>query len=405
VLPYRSEKTVKGVALTLIDVDTLKRAERSLAEAVKDREGFLAVLSHELRNPVNAVLSASHLLESHPDAVAQDQATAVIQRQSKHIARLLEDLLDVSRMTQNKLELRMNSFDLRKAIDAAIETANPAIIQHGQLLKADLPSTPMFVYGDEHRLSQVVVNLMVNAAKYSPTGGTVRLVVKPEKSEVLIKVIDNGNGIPADSLESIFKPFNQSSRTRRNRDGGMGVGLSLAKSIVERHFGRIKAHSDGEGKGSEFSVKLPLISPPVEDRSHPKTSQESLSKGLIKRKCGPVRRVVVVEDQSDNREMLRKILRMKGYEVKVAKDGEEGIELIVNERPQAAIVDLGLPTVNGYGVAKNVRARLGDQILMIALTGHGSPEDIEAAMEAGFDDHMVKPLDLERLHTLLQAQT
>lgn len=404
-LPYRSEKTVKGVALTLIDVDTLKRAERSLAEAVKDREGFLAVLSHELRNPVNAVLSASHLLENHPDAVAQDQATAVIQRQSKHIARLLEDLLDVSRMTQNKLELRMNSFDLRKSIDAAIETANPAIIQHGQLLKADLPSEPMFVYGDEHRLSQVFVNLIVNAAKYSPTGGTVRLVVKPEKSEVAIQVIDNGNGIPADSLESIFKPFNQSSRTRRNRDGGMGVGLSLAKSIVERHFGRIKAHSDGEGKGSEFTVKLPLISPPVDGRPHPKALPENRPKQNNQRKCGPVRMVVIVEDQSDNREMLRKILSVKGYEVKVAKDGEEGIELIVNERPQAAIVDLGLPTVNGYGVAKNVRARLGDQILMIALTGHGSPEDIEAAMEAGFDDHMVKPLDLERLHALLQAQT
>lgn len=401
VLPYRSEKAVKGVALTLIDIDTLKRAERSLSEAVKDREGFLAVLSHELRNPVNAVLGAAHLLEGKSDPTVEEHATAVIRRQSKHMARLLEDLLDVSRMTQNKLELRMTAFDLRTAIDSAIETAQPAITQFGQTLDANILSVPLFVFGDAHRLCQVVVNLLVNAAKYSPKGCDIHLVVKEEKSEALIEVIDEGNGIPAESLETIFKPFNQSAR--RNRDGGMGVGLSLAKSIVERHHGTIEAHSDGEGKGSRFSVRLPKVSLQVDGYQHLQNSAvRALSRPV--RKCGAVRSIVIVEDQSDNREMLRRILIAKGFEVQVAKDGEEGLDLIMSERPQAAIIDLGLPSLNGYGVAKSVRARLNDKILLIALTGHGSPEDIQATLNAGFDEHMVKPLDLDRLQSVLQAQ-
>ena len=179
--------------------------------------------------------------------------------------------------------------------------------------------------------------------------------------------------------------------------------MSLAKSIVERHHGTIEAHSDGDGKGSQFSVRLPKISLQIDGHQHSQHSPARLTARPV-RKCGEVKLIVIVEDQSDNREMLRRILMAKGYDVQVARDGEEGIEVILNTRPQVAIIDLGLPSMNGYGVAKSVRARLNDKILLIALTGHGSPEDVQATLEAGFDEHMVKPLDLDRLQSVLQAQ-
>jgi len=405
VLPYRSAKVVKGVVLTLIDIDMLKRVQQSLAEALKDREDFIAVLSHELRNPVNAVLSAAHLISSgQTDTSTLDQAAAVIQRQTRHIARLLEDLLDVSRMTQNKLELRMGRMDLRSAVEASIETAQPAIQQHGQSLQLDLCPDPLFVLGDEHRLSQVVVNLLINAAKYSPDGGVIHLLVAAEDSQALVRISDNGHGIPADLIDSIFEPFTQSSRARHSREGGMGVGLSLAKSIVERHLGRIEAQSDGEGKGSRFTMRIPLAA--AQD-DHPAADETLLSPQphFPQKLPEVVRSVVVVEDQRDNREMLRRLLTMEGYEIQAAENGEAGIELILSERPQAAIIDIGLPGINGYGVAKNVRSRLGDQIFLIALTGHGGPEDIKATLEAGFDVHMVKPLDIRRLRILLRSES
>ncbi|MBX3442533.1 MAG: response regulator [Planctomyces sp.] len=400
VLPYRSEKIVKGVVLTLVDIDSLKRAQQSLSEALKDREGFIAVLSHELRNPVHAILSAAHLLTGAcPDPSDIEHAASVIQRQSAHMARLLEDLLDVSRMTQNKLEMRMTSMDLRTAIQAAIETAQPAVAQHGQTLHVDVGESPLPVCGDEHRLSQVFVNLIINAAKYSPEGGLIHLSAERTDTQALVRITDNGHGIPEDLIDSIFKPFTQSSRVRHHHEGGMGVGLSLSKSIVERHHGQIAVSSDGEGKGSEFSVRIPLTAEPVNGVVRAQaTPGRPVSKDA--QNC-EVRTIVVVEDQPDSREMLRKLLSLEGHDVQVARDGEEGIEMILAARPQVAIVDLGLPKINGYGVAKNVRARLGDRVRLIALTGHGSPEDVRAALDAGFDEHMVKPLDLKRLNALL----
>ncbi|MFO1092756.1 MAG: CheR family methyltransferase [Planctomycetaceae bacterium] len=259
VLPYRSEKVIKGVVLTLIDIDTLKRAEQSLAQSLREREGFIAVLSHELRNPVNAIVSASRLL-SQPRSNAADMqdVVAVIERQSKHIARLLEDLLDVSRMTQNKLCLRMEAFDLRSAIAAAIETTQPVFAQHRQTLNANICPDPLIVQGDEHRLNQVVANLLVNAAKYSPEFAVIELSATRAGTEAVLRITDNGQGIPAESMKYIFTAFTQSSQDWHHHDGGMGIGLCLAKSIVERHQGCIDVHSDGEGRGSQFTVQLPL---------------------------------------------------------------------------------------------------------------------------------------------------
>lgn len=425
ILPYRSDRVVQGAVLTLIDIDTLKRAEQSLAEALRDREGFLAVLSHELRNPINAVLSASHLLRpDRPDPDIQQHAIGVIQRQSQHIARLLEDLLDLSRMTQDKLELRREKFDLRDSVEAAVESARPSIRQHGQSLDLKISTHPLQVDGDAHRIRQVIINLLVNASKYSPERGVIRLEAIQSGQNAIIRVIDNGHGISPEVIEAIFRPFVQLPRTRDRHEGGMGVGLSLAKNIVERHNGTINAYSEGDGKGSEFTVTIPLFSDSRDSNDYHDKGycQESVIhpsthvKDHVERNDRPAppeqtgrqknwpRRIAIVEDQSDNRETLRAILALDGFEVSTANDGETGIELILQESPDVAIVDLGLPKINGYGVARNARARLNKQIMLIALTGHGGPEDIKAAREAGFDAHLVKPLDLNQLKRLLETR-
>ena len=404
VLPYRSEKIVKGVVLTLIDIDSLKKAERSLAESLKDRERFIAVLSHELRNPINAIHTAAHLMsEQQADSASREQAASVIHRQTKHIARLMEDLLDVSRMSQNKLELRKSRMDLRDAIDSALETSQPAVLQHRQTLKVDRYPHPLMIQGDEHRLCQVFVNLIVNASKYSPDGGSISLRAMADNAEAVVQVIDHGHGIPAEMLDSIFEPFSQSSRTRCHHDGGMGVGLSLAKSIVERHQGTIKVQSDGDGKGSQFTIRVPLMSSTSAD--NPEVDSASLEpESESSRAPGIVQSIVIVEDMRDNREILRKLLTIDGYEVHLAEDGEKGIELILAEHPQVAFVDISLPGINGYEVARNVRARLGESIFLVALTGHGGTDDVKASLAAGFDKHMVKPVDIRQIRNLLRPR-
>ena len=401
VLPYRSEKITRGVVLTLIDIDTLKRTEQSLSRTLKEREEFIAVLSHELRNPVNAILGASRMISSQQaEAEEKVAAAAVVERQSNHISRLLEDLLDVSRMTQNKLQLRLALIDFRETVSAAVEATRPVIDQHRQTLQLEICDEPLWVNGDEHRLSQVVANLLVNAGKYSPDTAVIRLRVHRDGPHAVAQVVDNGQGIAAEAMQYLFTPFTQSSQTWHHCDGGMGIGLSLAKSIVDRHGGHIDVHSGGQGQGSRFTVRIPLAQPA--DSQHDNDRREAASIDSPARTSRKPRTIVIVEDQDDSREMLRRLLTIDGHDVSVACDGEEGIQAILAKKPQVAIIDLGLPKLNGYGVAKNVRARLGDDIHLIALTGHGSPRDVKAAMDAGFDQHMVKPVNFERLDEVLQ---
>jgi two-component system CheB/CheR fusion protein len=363
----------------------------STAEAARRREQFLAMLSHELRNPLAAVLGATSVLSGRPEGTTAERCRTVIERQARHMARLLDDLLDVSRITRGKFELRSSPLDLRSAIEGAIESTAPLFDQKGVTLDLALPKEDVPMTGDVARLQQVIVNLLSNAANYSARGSRVELRVMPQGDQVILRVLDRGFGIEREMLSKIFELFVQAEQRIDRPRGGLGVGLSLAKSIVELHGGSIEARSDGPNMGSEFVVRLPLTKPITEQakREQPRV---------------PRRRIVLVEDQSDAREMLRMLLESLDHEVLDASDGASGVELIEKVKPDFALIDIGLPSMTGYEVAQRIRERKELQsIMLVALTGYGTANDVTAAHDAGFDAHLVKPADLVRLQALLAS--
>jgi chemotaxis methyl-accepting protein methylase/signal transduction histidine kinase/CheY-like chemotaxis protein len=392
ILPYRNKSRVDGVVLTLIDVSPLKQAEEEAREAVRRRDHFLAMLSHELRNPLGAILNSAHLMErAGMDTATRPEAQAVIVRQAEQMARLLDDLLDVSRITQNKIEIYRDLVDLRAAANEAVQAARPLIESRRQALKVEIESTPLFVMGDAARLQQIQVNLLHNAAKYTPPEGTVWLSVAREDGEAVVRVRDTGAGMPPDMLETIFDLFVQNDRTLDRADGGMGVGLTLVRTLVAMHGGTVSVRSDGIGRGSEFVVRLPLTT-----ELGPAVTTERPFAVL----AGT--RVLIVEDNSDSREMLAQLLRMDGCNVTVAVDGNQGLESIRREKFDLALVDIGLPGIDGYEVARQVRGSSGrNGVNLVALTGYGRPEDRQAVLEAGFDEHLVKPVKPSELARVL----
>jgi two-component system CheB/CheR fusion protein len=393
-----------GVSAIARDIGPLLASQRELeqrqekihvlldqtAEAASRREQFLAMLSHELRNPLAAVLNATRLLQNQPDHEVAERCQQVIERQSRHMARLLDDLLDVSRITRGKLQLRDEPFDLRLAIESAVEATSPLLTDRKIQLDLALPKEPVHVRGDLARLQQVCANLLSNAATYSPPGSRVELRLAAQGGHALLRVVDRGFGIEPDMIGKIFELFVQAEQRIDRPRGGLGVGLSLAKSIVEMHGGTIEARSDGPNMGSEFIVRLPTIkvsriTEPAREPTH-----------------GQRRRIVLVEDQTDSREMLRMLLESLDHIVIDAADGAAAVELIERERPDAALIDIGLPVMTGYEVAQRIRARKDLQrVTLIALTGYGAPSDIKAARDAGFDAHLIKPAEISRIQEVL----
>ena len=402
ILPYRNKGRIDGVVLTLIDVSLLKQAEQDLKQAeeearedVRRRDHFLAMLSHELRNPLGAILNSAYVMEREgAGGAARQKAQAVIVRQARQMARLLDDLLDVSRITQNKIEIHRDLVDLRAATTEAVQAARPLIESRRQVLEVDIEPSPLFVMGDAARLQQIQVNLLHNAAKYTPPQGTIWLSVRREGGEAVVRVRDTGAGIPAGMLETIFDLFVQSDRTLDRADGGMGVGLTLVRALVAMHGGTVTARSKGVGRGSEFVVRLPLTS--VQAPAVPAEKPSQVPAGT---------RVLIVEDNADSREMLAQRLRMDGCHATVASDGNQGLEAIRREQFDLALVDIGLPGIDGYEVARQVRAGpRGDGIYLVALTGYGRPEDRLAVLQAGFDEHLVKPVKPIELDRVLRMR-
>ena len=375
------------------DITDRKRAEEKAQEAVKRRDQLLAMLSHELRNPLGAILNATYvvnLVKGIPPELGD--ATGVIQRQALQMARLLDDLLDVSRVTQGKIEMRFEILDVCTLIGDAVQAVRPVIDAHGHELVLNVATSPLYVEGDASRLLQVLENLLNNAAKYTRPRGKIWLTVKREDDEVLLRVRDSGQGIPKEMLDAIFELFVQAENTLDRSAGGMGVGLTLVRTLVHLHGGRVTAHSDGVDQGSEFVVRLPLSTkaPPASDAPSPGRSNSGDT------------RIVIVEDNADSRGMLEALLRLDGYQVAVAEDGKQGLELILHQRPDIALVDIGLPGLDGYQVARRVREEIkGTDMRLIALTGYGQAEDRKAVKDAGFDAHLVKPLKPEELAQLL----
>ncbi|HZV07386.1 MAG TPA: ATP-binding protein [Gemmataceae bacterium] len=369
-------------------------------EAVRRRDEFLAMLAHELRNPLAPILNAVHLMRLRGLPTAElERARAIIERQGEHLARLLDDLLDLSRVTHGKIELRKQVVDLRAILTNAVQTSRSSIEQNHQQLTTVLPEEPLFMEADPTRLTQVIVNLLNNASKYTEPGGRIAITLCREDSQAVLSVKDTGQGIPPGQLASIFEPFTQLDASLDRTRGGLGLGLALVRRLVDLHGGMIAAFSDGPGKGSEFVVHLPIGEQAQSDRRDAGPTKEGVRR--VSRRSDACS-ILLVEDNQDGREMLRDLLRSWGHRVEEVGDGLEGLNAIRRQAPDVALVDVGLPGLDGYELARQVRALPdGGKVRLIAVTGYGQPDDRRRALEAGFDMHFVKPVDLEKLEQLL----
>ena len=368
----------------------------------EERKNFLAMLAHELRNPLAAVASAVRILRARrvarEDGLAA-QALRVAERQIRNQTRMLEDLLAASRVVLGKIDLRRQVLDLSGVVRQATEGVNDALRMRAQHLELALPPEPVWVEGDETRLEQIFANLLGNAVKFTPPGGQIRVTVEARGEWADIRVRDDGIGIEPDLLGKIFDLFTQGDTSTSRSAGGLGVGLTLAQRLAEMHGGTIVVRSGGRGHGSEFEVTLPRA---VGSRETATTSAETpTASAETPPRAG--RSILVVDDNRDAREMLRTLLELEGHRVETASDGRQAVKLAVEGAPEVALVDIGLPGMDGYEVARQIRRRLGDAITLVALTGYGDEEAQRLAREAGFGEHFVKPVDVDRLTRFLSA--
>jgi two-component system, sensor histidine kinase len=360
-----------------------------LENRVRERDQFLAMLGHELRNPLGAILMATEVMvRKDPEAMPRERA--IVERQTRNLCRLVDDLLEVSRVTSGKIALHSAPVDLAELADRCVQSLRAHAREAAIDLTLDVGGGALFVEGDAVRLEQVVMNLLGNALKYTPSGGRVAVTVERTGEHVELRVADDGIGIDPEVLPRIFELFVQAEGNLDRASGGMGIGLTLVRALVALHGGSVSASSPGRGKGSEFTVVLPLSTAASPPREAPAAEHPPAER----------RRVVIVEDNRDVREPLQILLDEAGHEVEVADDGERGVELIVSSRPDVALIDIGLPLLDGYEVARRVRQRLGGAVLLVALSGYGQPEDRRRALAAGFDAHLTKPVQIAALEGL-----
>ncbi len=385
-----------GVAIYFHDITRRKQVENALREADRRKDEFLATLAHELRNPLAPIRNAARLLllNGSPDPQLRWGAE-VIHRQVDHMSRLLDDLLDVSRISRNRLELRKEWVDLATVIASALETSRPVIDAHRHELTVDGPRETTYVDADPVRLAQVFSNLVNNAAKYMEGSGHIRITTERQGNEAVISIGDEGMGMAPDVLPHIFEIFWQASPALERSHGGLGIGLSLARGIVELHGGRIEARSSGLGQGSEFIVRLPLVGDAAQALS------VRPGELLV---AGRSRRVMIVDDVRDNADTLAVLLRTLGHEVHSVYDAEQAIEVADRVRPDAVLLDIGMPRLDGFEVCRQLRQQpWGKTLLIVAVTGWGHESDRARTEDAGFDHHLIKPADLRSLTTLLNA--
>jgi len=389
-----------AIALDRADLmGRLRRSAEELRAADRRKDEFLAMLAHELRNPLAPIVNAlGRVRRSTPEGDPALRSVAAAERQALHLARLVDDLLDVSRITEGKIVLRPEKVELRSAIDPALQTVGPLIESKRHHLELSLPDGPVLLDVDANRLAQVVANLLHNAAKYTDPGGSIRVRAAVEGRELTITVEDDGVGIAPSMLGQVFDTFVQIDPGSDRARGGLGLGLTLVRTLVELHGGRVSASSDGPGKGSRFSVRLPVVVQAEPGAQAPPSQEE--------RPVPARRKILLVEDNEDIRVTLRDLLEFEGHEVSEAADGRAGAEMILQQRPNVALVDIGLPGMDGYQVAQHVRRGLpGSAMHLVALTGYGGADVARKAREAGFDAHLTKPVKVEELFRLLGELT
>ena len=385
-----------GVSKIARDITDRRLAEQALREADRQKDEFIALLAHELRNPLAPMRSALQVMRVAPsDAKALTGARDVMERQLGYMVRLIDDLLDISRIGQRKLELRRTRITLADVVRSAVETARPVIDAAGHRLAVSLPASPVHLDGDLTRLSQVFSNLLTNSAKYTHPGGLIELVAEATNGKVRVSVRDNGIGVPADALESIFDMFSQVDRSLEHSTGGLGIGLALVRGLVEMHGGTVTATSDGPDRGSTFTVTLPVLTT-VSAVIPPSASPAETSP------AGPRRRVLVVDDSRDAAEMMAMMLEFMGNQVRTAFTGTQAIAAAEAFRPELILMDIGMPELDGYEAARRIREEpWGRDICIIALTGWGQERDRVRSREAGCDGHLVKPVEPATLERLL----
>jgi signal transduction histidine kinase/CheY-like chemotaxis protein len=395
--PTQTDRLLLGVGANQATIVLQhKRSEAILRESDRRKDEFLAILAHELRNPLAPLRNALQLMRlAGDDAQTVGRTRGMMERQVQQMVRLIDDLLDISRITRGKIVLRKERVELAAVIQDAVETSRPLFEAAGHALTVIYPPEPITLDGDPTRLAQVFANLLNNAAKYTQGGGHIRMTAERQGDEVVVKVRDTGIGIPADMLPRIFEMFTQVDRSLERSQGGLGIGLSLVRGLVELHGGSVEAHSDGPGQGSEFSVRL-SVHPPL------RKAQPAAEDGW---RSAPSRhRILVVDDNRDAADSLALLLTFQGNEVRTAYDGLEAVEAAAAFEPDIVLSDIGMPRLNGYEAAQKIREQCrGRRMVLIAMTGWGQEEDKRHANEAGYDFHLVKPVDVAALEQLLSS--
>ncbi len=389
-----ASKIVRDITEAKRVEDELRRAEAALKEADRRKDEFLATLAHELRNPLAPIRNALQILRLSPDRKTREDARCLMQRQLEQMVRLVDDLLDLSRISGGKLELRKEQVSLAEVVNSAVETSRPLIDHMGHELTVTLPNQTITVDADLSRLAQVFSNLLNNSAKYTDRGGRIWLTVEQEGSDVLVSVKDSGIGIAANQLPRLFEMFSQVDSSLERSQGGLGIGLTLVKRLVELHDAQIEVRSEGLGQGAEFVVRLPVVvrasAPPVPaEEEEPAAPKSSL-------------RILIVDDNRDGADSLVMLLRIMGNDTRTAYDGQQGVDVAEEFRPEVMLLDIGLPKLNGYEACRRIRQQpWGKSVVLIAMTGWGQEDDRRRSQEAGFDHHMVKPVDPQDLMKLL----
>ena len=374
----------------------LWKGYENAAESSRHKDDFAAMLGHEFRNPLAAILSASDVIHKiGGNDAGVKQASGIVTRQAQHLCRMVDDLIDLSRINRGRLDLQKETVQIRILVARALEMTRTQIKSHGHHLSVRIPTEPMWIEGDPVRLAQVLSNLLDNAAKYTPDGGEISVVAEPVGDQVCIKVRDNGIGIDSDQIDAIFGLYSQLEGSATTPSRGLGLGLALVRNLVDLHGGTIEVVSDGTGKGSQFTVCLPILAKPAPHVNAQKATKPSV--------LFPHRRILLVEDNADVAETMEQILAMDGHTICVAADGETALEKLRSFEPEAVLLDISLPDIDGYQVARKMREETaGSNLVIIALSGYGQEEHQRQSKEAGCDAHLVKPVELKVLQSLLR---
>ncbi len=435
---FRQGGTARSMVGIVADVSERKLAEATLRDADRRKDVFLATLAHELRNPMAPISNSLAIMRRSDNPALHAQALTTVEKQLAHLVRLVDDLLDVSRISQGKMTLRLARIDVGSVLQSAIDSVVPRIEQKQHRLEVQWPDTPIALDGDMTRLTQALTNVLDNAAKYTQAGGHIQLSARREDGEAVISVRDNGAGIDPSKLGQVFELFTQVGRTRDQSQGGMGIGLALVKRLVEMHGGTVHARSAGEGRGSTVVLRLPLplsdsqsmplaslpvpapsVGPAPVPPPEPAAAQACAAAALpdvphtplpamiaINELSSTARRlrVLVVDDNADSADSLAMLLQLMGHESTIARDGEEAVALAASYLPDVILMDIGLPGVDGYEASRRIRAQAPERdVLLVALTGWGQAADRERSRQAGLDQHLVKPIDPEHLESLLST--